>query len=201
MKIFKAGKDESLRAELDIPQFLFECRTTYKLAAKSGIMDNFDFVEEQHKALAVFLENQKESNGTASAMPPHRPVAGPSKVVLPPIPHATRPKTPPPAPPAQAAVSQKSKPKSTALMSMVLGLSNLRAEQTPVQALRTSTAQPAASKITPQQAPQPVPSTSTARPAPSGPVLRSCYLITIRTIFSFQRNSCASSITFLCHCA
>ena len=89
MKIFKAGKDESLRAELDIPRFLFECCTAYKLAAKSGIVYNFDFVEEQHKALAVFLENQKESNGAASATPPHRPVAGPSKVVPPPILHAT----------------------------------------------------------------------------------------------------------------
>ena len=130
-------------------------------------MDNFNFVEEQHKALAVFLENQKESNGVASAMPPHQPVAGPSKVVPPPIPYVTRPKMPPP---AQVAVIQKLKPKSTALMSMMPGLSNLRAQEAPVQALETLMAWPVPSKLTPQQVPQPALSTSTAWPAPSGPV-------------------------------
>ena len=34
-----------------------------------------------------------------------------------------------------------------------------------------------------------------------GVMLQSCYLIIIWTIFSFQHNSRASSITFLCHCA
>ena len=103
-------------------------------------------------------------------MPLHRPVAGPSKAVPPPIPHATRPKTPPPAPPAQAAVVEKSKPKSTALKSAMPGPSNVRAQQAPAEGPRTSTAQAAALKLTPQQPPHPAPSTSTARPAPSAAV-------------------------------
>ena len=64
-KIFKSREDKSLRAELDIPQFLFECCTAYKLAAKDKSVDNHKSMEAQHKALAVFLENQKESNGAS----------------------------------------------------------------------------------------------------------------------------------------
>ena len=78
-KIFKSREDKALRAELDVPRFLFECCTAYKLVAKDESINNLKFVEAQRKVLAVFLKNQKESNGAASAMPPCQEVAGPSK--------------------------------------------------------------------------------------------------------------------------
>ena len=166
-KIFQSREDEVLRAELDIPQFLFECCTAYKLVAKDESIDNLKFIEAQCKVLAVFLRNQKESNSTASAMPLCCEAAGPSKAASPLILHGTQPKMPTPAPPAEAAPIQKSKYKSTGLRSVLLAPSKLTMQQALPLALRTSTGQPGPSKLTAWQAPPLALSTSKAQPLPS----------------------------------
>jgi len=130
---------------MDIPRFLWHCCAAYKRALKAGNLDNEKWVKQQHKVLAMFVENEKESNSGASAMPPTQPAAGPStKVVPPPIPRATHPRTPTPAVLIPDPPMARAQPKAMPLSS--------------------------APKLTEQPTTLPVLSTSTARPAPVVPV-------------------------------
>ena len=148
MKIFRAKKDKALKAKFNAPWFLWECCSAYKLGVKAGNVDDEKWVNKQCKALAVFLKNEKEHDSRTSAMPPPQPVAGPSKLAVPPIPCTTCPTTPMPGASAQAPPILKAKPKATHLSSVPPPPNELMAQQ-PIPA---------------------VPSTSMAQPAPLAPL-------------------------------
>ena len=131
---------------MDVPRFLWHCCAAYKTALKAGDMDNEKWVNQQRKALARFKKEEKERNSGAAAMPPTQPAAGPStNVVPPPIPLATRPRTPIPAVPVQDPPMARAEPK-------VMPLSS------------------APAKLTKQPTTLPAPSTSAARPTPAAPL-------------------------------